>query len=278
MIRFAPCASVAFSLVFVGAALAQSRPGSPGAPARGGEKGELIVFAASSLREVFAKLAEEFKRQHPGVEVTFNLAGSQELRVQIEQGAAADVFASADRRHMDAVKAGQWVAEDRIFARNEPVLAISSAGRAAIKSFEELPKAKRIVVAAPEVPIGGYTVQILERADRRYGGDFRREVEARIASKELNVRQVLAKVKLGEADAGIVYRTDVASAGAGVTALAIPGELNVVAEYPVAVLKAAPHPKLAEAWVELMTSPTGQRVFSDFGFLPATTSSAGRAP
>jgi molybdate transport system substrate-binding protein len=257
------------SLLIVANAAAQARADVSGVSDAAARKSELIVFAAVSLREAFAKLGEDFKRQHPGVEVTFNLGGSQDLQLQIEQGAAADVFASADRRHMDALKEQNLVVGDRIFARNEPVLAVPSKN-SAVKSFEDLPKAKRIVVAAPEVPIGAYTAQILERAYHRYGESFRQAVQSNIVSKELNVRQVLAKVTLGEADAGIVYRTDVTSACNGAASIAIPAELNIVAEYPIALVKAAPHPKLAEAWIELVTSSAGRKVLADFGFLPPT--------
>ncbi len=263
---------VAPLLAAVGAAFAQSQP------ATGGEERELIVFAAASLREAFEKMSEAFKREHPGIKVTFNFAGSQELRVQIESGAAVDVFASADRRNLNALKAGRWVEAERIFARNEPVLAVPSDGGAAIFSFEDLPKAKRIVVAAPEVPIGGYTVQILERAYRRYGDQFRKQVEGRIVSNELNVRQVLAKVRLGEADAGFVYRTDVASVGTGVRAIRIPEDLNVTAEYPVAMVTAARHRKLAAAWIDLMTSPEGQMTLGRHGFLSGRPGDARRTP
>ena len=238
-------------------------------PARAAQT-QLVVFAASSLREAFDSLAEQFKRGHPGVEVTLNLAGSQELRLQIEQGAAADVFASADRRQMNALRAGGWVLEERIFARNEPALAVSNASRALVRTFADLRKAKRIVIAAPQVPIGAYTAEILERAYRRYGPDFRKEVESRIASTELNVRQVLAKVELGEADAGVVYRTDIARARTGIAAVPIPLELNVRAEYPIAVLKETRLPVLAAAWIELLISSAGRTVLSDFGFLPPT--------
>ena len=270
MTRFRELALALPSALIVASAGAEVRAEVPGAGDGGREKSELIVFAAASLREAFAKLGEDFKRQHPGVEVTFNLGGSQELRLQIEQGAAADVFASADRRHMNALKEQKLVVEDEVFARNEPVLAVPSKN-SAVKSFEDLPKAKRIVVAAPEVPIGGYTAQILEGAYHRYGESFRKAVQSSIVSKELNVRQVLAKVKLEEADAGIVYRTDVSSAGTGAISIAIPAELNVVAEYPIAAVKAAPHPKLAEDWIELVSSPAGRKALAEFGFLPPTT-------
>jgi molybdate transport system substrate-binding protein len=272
MSRFRTAFCVASLLAAVSAAFAQSQP------AAGGEERELIVFAAASLREAFEKMSEAFKREHPGVEVTFNFAGSQELRVQIESGAAVDVFASADRRNLNALRAGRWVEAERIFARNEPVLAVPSAGGGAIFSFEDLPKAKRIVVAAPEVPIGGYTVQTLERAYRQYGDQFRKQVQGRIASNELNVRQVLAKVRLGEADAGIVYRSDVASIGTGVRAIRIPEELNVTAEYPVAMARAARHRKLAAAWIDLMTSPQGQMILGRFGFLSGTPGASRRTP
>ena len=263
MSRFRTGFCIASLLAAVSAAFAQPQPTT------GGEERELIVFAASSLREAFEKMSEAFKRDHPGVKVTFNFAGSQELRVQIESGAAVDVFASADRRHLNALRAGKWVEAERIFARNEPVLAVPTDG-GAIFSFEDLPKAKRIVVAAPEVPIGGYTVQILERAYRKYGDHFRKQVQERIASNELNVRQVLAKVRLGEADAGFVYRTDVASVGTGVRAIRIPEELNVTAEYPVAMVSAARHRKLAAAWIDQMTSPEGQMILGRLGFLSGT--------
>jgi molybdate transport system substrate-binding protein len=245
-------------------------------PARAAQT-QLVVFAASSLREAFDKLADQFKRRHPGVEVMLNLAGSQQLRLQIEQGAAADVFASADRRQMDALKAGGWVLEERIFARNEPALAVSSASRALVRSLADLPKATRIVIAAPQVPIGAYTAEILEGAYRKYGPDFQKEVEARIASTELNVRQVLAKVELGEADAGVVYRTDIAGARTAIAAVPIPPELNVRAEYPVAVLKGSRRPELAAAWIELLTSSAGRTVLGELGFLPPTDD-AGKRP
>jgi len=272
MSRFRTALCIASLLGPVGAAPAQSQP------AAGGEGRELIVFAAASLREAFEKMSATFKREHPGVQVTFNFAGSQELRVQIESGAAVDVFASADRRNLNALKAGRLVEAERIFARNEPVLAVPSGGGGAINSLEDLPKAKRIVVAAPEVPIGGYTAKILERAYRQYGDQFRKQVEGRIASHELNVRQVLAKVRLGEADAGFVYRSDVASVGTGVRAIRIPEELNVTAEYPVARVRAAKHSKLAAAWIDLMTSPEGQLILGQSGFLSGRPSAARQTP
>ena len=174
----------------------------------------LVVFAAASLREVFTELGREFERTHPGVEVTFNFAGSQELRAQIEHGAPADVLASADLRHMQELLKAALVEKPMGFCRNEPVVVV--APNAALSSFEQLAQAKRLVIGAKEVPIGRYSEQILERSRRRFGEEFVARVRSKIVSRELNVRQVLAKVILGEADAGIVYRTDARSAAGDV--------------------------------------------------------------
>ncbi len=222
---------------------------------------ELVVFAASSLREALQQLGNSFEQQRPGAHVALNLAGSQDLRVQIENGAAADVFASADLRQMQAL--AKLAVTPKIFARNVPVLVVPAGNPAGLRSFADLPKARRIVLGAAEVPIGAYTERILEAA----GPEFRRRVEERVVSRELNVRQVLAKVALGEADAAIVYRTDARAAAGKVQMLEIPG--TPVAEYPIAPLAGAPHPDLARRFVELVLSPAGQRVLESFGFLRA---------
>ena len=228
---------------------------------------KLVVFAAASLREVFGGLGEEFKRAHSGLELTFNFAGTQELRTQLEQGASVDVFASADQRHMDElVKAGR-ASGPVIFARNEPVVVVAKEQVAKVKSFEDLPKLKRIVIGTPEVPIGRYTGQILDKANEKLGKDFKKKVEANVVSRELNVKQVLAKVTLGEADAGIVYRTDTLTVKDQAGVVAIPAELNVIAEYPIAKVSDAAHPKLAQAWLDLVLSQTGQDRLKAAGFL-----------
>jgi molybdate transport system substrate-binding protein len=231
---------------------------------------KLVVFAAASLREAFTSIGNAFKKAHPGVELSFNFAGSQELRTQIEHGAPADVFASADRRHMEELRAQKRVASPVVFARNEPVVVVSKEQAPTLQAFGDLPSAKRIVVGGPEVPIGRYTLKILDNASKRLGSDFRARVEAHVVSRELNVRQVLAKVTLGEADAGIVYRTDAATAGDGVTIVTIPAELNVIAEYPIAVVEGAAHTELARAWLGLVVSPDGQRALGRAGFLVPT--------
>lgn len=236
---------------------------APPAPAvaEAGPERALVVFAAASLREAFTALGEELAREHPDVELTFNFAGTQALRTQLEHGAAADVFAAADPRHMQALVRGGLVGSPVVFARNEPVVVVAPEAADVVRSLAELPRAERIVIGAPAVPIGRYALEVLERAD------LRARVEARVASRELSVRQVLTKVRLGEAQAGIVYRTDARTAPELVV-VAIPRELAVIAEYPIAVTSAAAHPQLARAWVELVRSEVGQAVLRDAGFSP----------
>jgi len=235
--------------------------------ARAEARTDLVVFAAASLREAFVDLGSRFEQSHPGTKLVFNFAGSQELRTQIAQGAPADVMASADQKHMQALVDEKSAVAPKIFARNEPVLVVPKGNPAGVRSLRDLPRARRIVVGAPEVPIGAYTLRILDAASRPFGSDFRRQVEARVVSRELNVRQVLAKVNLGEADAAIVYRTDAATQN-GVEVIAIPVDLNVVAEYPIAVLTRTRQPALAAAFVDAVLSPAGRDVLARFGFRP----------
>ena len=227
---------------------------------------QLTVFAASSLRDAFQDLGRNLEQQHPGTSVSFNFAGSQELRTQVEHGARADVLASADPRTLRALAGAGLSLEPQVFARNEPVIVVPVGNPAGIDALADLPRARRLVVGAPEVPIGEYTVRILEAASRRYGPAFGAAVESRVASRELNVRQVLAKVALGEADAAIVYRTDAMASRGAVEVISIPPELNVVAEYPIAVLRGAPQAGLARAFVELVLSSAGRAVLARHGF------------
>ena len=226
----------------------------------------LTVFAAASLRDVFGSLGATFEREHPGAKVQFNFAGSQELRTQLENGAPADVLVSADNKHMDAARKEGLVDAPKVFATNAPVIVVPADNPGKVTSLKDLASVKRLVIGTPEVPIGTYTLQILDKAKARYGADFPAKVQARVVSRELNVRQVLTKVSLGEADAGIVYRTDARSAGDKVRVVEIPAEFNVVAEYPIATVTKAPLPDLARAWVTLVTGPAGQAALKDAGF------------
>jgi molybdate transport system substrate-binding protein len=227
---------------------------------------ELVVFEAASLKDVFANLARRFEVDNPGVKVVANAAGSHELRTQIEHGAAADVMASADRKHMDALLSQGLVVAPTVFACNELVIVVRTALAASIRTLADLPRAERIVIGVPDVPIGGYTLQVLQKAAAKYGATFPRRVEAKVVSRELNVRQVLAKVVLGEADAGVVYRSDAITARGKVEIVAIPADLNVVAAYPIAALKTARQPDFARRWIDLVKSPEGAGALRAAGF------------
>lgn len=249
--------------------LALARCNRPGATA---PEDALVVFAATSLRDAFTALGEDFRSTHPGVELTFNFAGTQELRTQLEHGAVVDVFASADQRHMDELARAARVFEPVVFARNEPVIVVGLEGAASLRTLADLPSADRVVIGAPEVPVGRYALQILDRASSSLGADFRSRVEAKVVSRELNVRQVLAKVSLGEAQAGFVYRTEAHAAQERVRIVSIPSDINVIAEYPIAIVSEAAHPALARAFVDFVRSASGQRALREAGFLaPAET-------
>jgi molybdate transport system substrate-binding protein len=238
----------------------------PAMRASGDEAKEIVVFAAASLREVFETAATVFEKRHPNSKVRFNFGGSQDLRVQIEQGARADVFASADWKHMKLRTSKSMIVEPTVFACNQPVVVVPKNNPAKVRTFADLPKATHLVVGAAEVPIGAYTEAIFTAAERLYGKTFYEKVQARVRSRELNVRQVLTKVALGEADAGIVYKTDALTVPDKVQIIEIPSAINVVAEYPIAVLSAAPHPDLARAFVRLVLSKEGQGILAEAGF------------
>jgi len=190
---------------------------------------QLTVFAASSLRDAFQDLGRSFEQQHPGTSISFNFAGSQELRTQVEHGARADVFASADPRTLRALAGAGLALEAQVFARNEPVIVVPAGNPAGIHSLADLPRARRLVVGAPEVPIGEYTVRILEAASRRYGPAFGAAVESRVASRSsTSARCWPGRSRRG--GAAIVYRTDaLASRGRSGGHLHF-SELNVVAD------------------------------------------------
>ncbi len=233
----------------------------------------LTIFAASSLTDAFQELGKAYTQAHPDARIEFNFAGSQELRAQIEQGARADLFASADIANMDTLQQKKLIANaPRIFARNQLGIIIPASNPAKLERAEELNRAGlKIVVAADNVPAGKYTRQLIETLshDAAFGPDFPATFNANIVSQETNVRQVLSKVALGEADAGIVYITDAASAGDKVKLLPMLRGLNVVADYPLAVLKNTAQPEQAKQFMDFVLSADGQAVLAKSGFLAA---------
>jgi molybdate transport system substrate-binding protein len=247
-------------------------PTNDGTPAtREALRGRLTVFAASSLTDAFTAIAAALEREHSALDVECNFASSSALATQVEQGAPADVFASADDPQMQRVaRQGLLAGEAVTFARNVLVIAARSDGSPRIDTPRDLARpGARIVLAARDVPIGAYARQALARlgTDPAYGAAYERTVLANVVSEEANVRAVLAKVELGEADAGIVYATDARSAGARVRAIAIPEAANVVAIYPIATLRDARNPAAAAAFVAYVTGPAGQQLLQDAGFL-----------
>ncbi len=226
---------------------------------------EVTVSAAASLKEAFEHIARDFEATRPGVKVVLNFAGSQNLRMQIEQGAQVDVFASANKEHIAAlVKSGHVVSGDN-FADNALVI-VTPAADPRLKRFEDLPSVERLVLGGAEVPVGRYSDEVISKADREIGGDFSTNVSARVVSRENNVRLALAKVVLGEADAALVYRTDAISAGDKVRIVEIPPIFNVVASYYIGKTTEAPATKRAQEFIDLVQSERGIDVLARYGF------------
>jgi molybdate transport system substrate-binding protein len=230
----------------------------------------LTVFAAASLTDAFTETGKAFEAAHAGITVTFNFGGSQNLRTQIEQGAPADVFASANAKEMDALITGNLVTADRpkIFLANQLVLIVPKENPAGIKSMQDLAQpGLKLVLAAEEVPAGRYARQILENLNSLYGADYKDNVLANVVSNEDNIRQAVTKVQLGEADASIVYVSD-AVAVPDLQKIEIPADMNVIAEYPIASLANTKNSDLANAFIDYVLSPAGQAILEKWGFTP----------
>jgi molybdate transport system substrate-binding protein len=226
----------------------------------------LDVYAASSLTEAFEELETAFEAEHRGTDVAVTFAGSQVLKLQIEQGANADVFASANTTHMRDLIDEDIVVESRIFAHNELVVIVPLSNPAGIESFSDLRRAERIVLGTKDVPVGSYARQSLERAAEPLGEDFVGEVMSHVVSEEANVRLVRVKVELGEADAAIVYATDAAPSDR-VRIVEIPEGLNVSADYPIGIVERSDDRALAEQWIEFIMSEHGRRILRRHGFI-----------
>jgi molybdate transport system substrate-binding protein len=242
-------------------------------PAAAQESQTLTVFAAASLTDAFTEIADAFKTENPDVEIIFNFGGSSSLATQlVEGGAPADIFASANTKQMQVVVDGERIAGEPVtFVRNRLVLIVPVENTGNIESLRDLEnEGVKLVVAAPEVPVRDYTDAMLNKlaADPEYGEDYRAAVVSNIVSEEENVRQVTAKVALGEADAGIVYRSDVTPDITDlVEMLLIPDELNTLAEYPIAITNDSANPELAQAFIDFLSSEAGQSILTKWNFL-----------
>jgi len=234
----------------------------------------LTVFAAASLTDAFREIGHAFEAAHPGTQVVFNFAGSQQLAVQIEQGAQADVLAAADERNMARVVAAGLIAPGApaTFARNQLLVALPADNPAGVETLHDLARpGLKLVLAGESVPAGAYTRQMLEKlsSDPAFGTGFGPAVLANVVSNEENVKQVIAKLQLGEADAGIVYRSDVMPGLVDKLGwIEIPEGFNVTATYPIGMLEAASRPDLARQFVAFVRGPQGQRILQAWGLLP----------
>ncbi len=239
-----------------------------------GPEGKITVMAAASLTESFTEIGKLFEEQNPNTTVEFGFGGSQQLAQQIQQDAPVDVFASASKKYMDAViESGQVTQEtQKVFAENKLVVIYPKQNPAGIKEFIDLSKSNlKLVLASKQVPVGQYSIEFLTKAaaEPTIGVDFQDLVLKNVVSYEDNVKSVLAKVSLGEADAGIVYFSDVTGDVKNkVEMIAIPDALNTVAKYPIAALNISKEPELAAKFVEFVLSPTGQEILAKHGFIP----------
>lgn len=233
--------------------------GSSSTPASPALSGTLNVFAAASLTDSFNALGASFHTANPGVTVRFNFAGSPTLVTQIENGAPADVFASADTTNMDKLRTdGLTASSPVVFAHNQLEIVVAAGNPKGIHGLADLAKPGVIYISAgPTVPAGKYATQILAKAG----------VMVTPKSLETDVKSVVGKIELGEADAGIVYTTDVQAAGSKVSGVDIPAAYNVVATYPIAQVKGGANLAAARAFIEFVTSAGGQSKLQDFGFL-----------
>ena len=250
----------------------------------------ITVFAAASLTEAFTELGAAFQKVHPESSVELNFDGSQRLRFQLEHGAQADVFASADRKQMDrARESGSLTGEIVEFASNRLVLVVPDTGTTAelsqgiessrlgnlgggapVESFSDLSrKGVKLALAHPEVPAGSYSRMLIQRMaeDPRYGPEYASSLLANVVTEEPNVRNVLQKVVLGEVDAGFVYLSD-ARVASDITVIQAPDGAEVVASYTVAALNNSDQPEAADTFISFISSRTGQSILRNHGFGP----------
>ncbi|MCG2784835.1 MAG: molybdate ABC transporter substrate-binding protein [Anaerolineae bacterium] len=246
-------------------------------PAEKPEPKTLTVLAAASLTESFTELGKVFEAQNPGVTVSFNFAGSQQLAQQLDQGAPADVFASASQKYMEAAVTSKRVDQDdaKVFVKNRLVVIFPQNNPAGLQELKNLMNpGLKLVLADKAVPVGQYSLDFLDKAisDPDFGPQFKDNLLKNVVSYENNVKSVFTKVALGEADAGIVYVTDITPGAADkVGKLDIPDALNTIASYPIAPIADSEKADLAKAFVALILSSEGQQIMEKYGFISAVS-------
>ncbi len=246
----------------------------PSEGTNGSQKQTITVLAAASLTESFTEIGKKFEAENPEIQVVFNFAGSQTLFQQLEQGIPADVFASANQKYMSDANEGGFVdsSKSKVFAKNALIVIYPKSNPGNIQVLADLSNpGLKIVIAAVEVPVGKYTLEFLEKTDNTSTNlpvDFKDGFLKNVVSYENTVKSVVSKVMLGEADAGIVYLTDVTGdAQNELDVMEIPTELNVIATYPIAVLKSSQNTALAQAFLDYVLSEDGQSILQNYGFM-----------
>jgi molybdate transport system substrate-binding protein len=236
------------------------------------EQKAITVFAAASLGDAFNDTGAAYTAKHPDVKVVFNFAGTQTLVTQVEQGASADVFASANTKYMSQLSGEGYMNNSTIanFANNSLAVIVPASNPANITSFADLAKpGAKVVIGAPSVPCGSYTLQVLDKSANTtgYGVDFENKVKTNVVSTEPDINGIVSKVALGEADAGIVYVSDVPAAMKDkVKTIPVPQEINVVAVYPIGVLSQSRDQAEAESFVQFVLSSDGKAILNGHGF------------
>lgn len=246
------------AVVLLSATAAACGSGSSDGSSSTAKETKLTVYAAASLTATFTELGRKFEASHKGVKVAFSFGGSSDLVAQIQQGAPAGVFASADTANMDKAVSDKAVEGDPVdFASNALEIAVPPDNPAGVTSLKDLAKpGTAVVVCAPEVPCGAAAQEVEESSG----------VTIKPVSEEQAVTDVLTKVESGEADAGLVYVTDVKAAGDKVTGVPFPESSAAVNSYPIATLSDCKNADLAKAFVDLVTGTEGQSVLADAGF------------
>ena len=235
---------------------------------------ELTVFAAASLAEAFSQTSDSFQVEHPDIKITLNFAGSQQLAQQLAQGAPADVFASADMTQMQAAIQSDRVIPEyvRVFAHNRLVVIYPQDNPGNLDTLQDLANpGVKLILAAKAVPVGQYSQEFLHKAsfDSDFGIDFENKVLENVVSYEESVRAVLSKTILGEADAGIVYKSDISAKNTlQLGQLEIPEQLNVLASYYIAPVSDSHQKNSSNLFIDYVLSTTGQTILSDFGLIP----------
>jgi molybdate transport system substrate-binding protein len=262
MKRLVAVGAAALTLIAVGCGSSDE----PTSAAGGNQEREITVFAASSLTAAFTQIGSDFEAANPRLTVTFNFGPSDGLAGQIESEGVADVFASASPTWMDDLASATGVTQRTDFARNKLVIITPPDDPAGIGSIDDLADpGLQLVLAAVGVPVGDYARQVLRNAG------IAKAAAANVVSNEQDDASVVAKIASGEADTGIVYASDVTeSVAPTVHSIEIPGDVNVIATYPIAVVDGAKSSDLARAFVRYVSGPDGQATLRAFGFLPPT--------